>query len=108
MTVKVVQGLIGNLKPTQPADINTATQAAIRAAQSPASVTNALQQHSTEAVSVSVKGLKSASGVDRIRDSKEAKETADKVADKIRENPESAEAHNGLSSAAGRAHLSAS
>lgn len=105
MAVKIVQGLIGDQQAATKAKLNTQTTVSSSASQT-ALVSSTVAQHAnTEAVNVSVRTLRSSSAADRIKDPKEAKDVAERVADSIRDEPESIGAHEGLSSASGHSHL---
>jgi len=60
---------------------------------------------STEAAVTSLRSLRGALGTEKIKDSKEAKEVAERVADKIREENNPPEPHSGLEEVSAREHL---
>jgi hypothetical protein len=104
MSVKVVQGLIGEVKAPSAQVSANQQNTLVSSHQAVAAVTNAATQAyiSSEAVSVSVRS-KSSGTTGKIKDYKEAKEVTDSVADRIKTDGEAKDAHSGLSPSSGAA-----
>lgn len=107
MSVKVVQGLIGAPKAAPAPQVKADPQNIQNSAQAGSAVATAVASNilSSDAVSVTVRSQRSGSS-EKIKDFKEAKEVADRTADEIRKGDKAEEAHDGLSSFSGAAHLS--
>ena len=111
MTVKVVQGLIGQTRPpTQPSivtqeqvaqQLGSASAAASQAGQAAAAV----RQVGNDAVLVSTRAVTKSSSP-ALRDSEKAQRVADEVAEDIRKDPATgAKAHDSLSSSRASQYL---
>ena len=104
MSVKVVQGLIGEVKtpvskaPSANPQQNLVTQqAAVSLAAR--SITQTIATN--EAVSVSLRSSSSPGKAEKIKDFKEAKEVSENVAERIKSDDSAKDAHSGLSSTSG-------
>jgi hypothetical protein len=109
MTIRVVRGSAGdgNSDPVSRQKINN---------QNPSNSTQigglaasvAQNINSNDAVSVSVKtsvARATNSTPEKIKDSKQAKEVAEKIADDVKSEPSALEAHDGLNASSARAHF---
>ena len=107
MSVKVVQGLIGETKPDfgKPAKDVQATNSPVVSSQAAISSAARSVAASSEAVSVSVRSSRPSGKSERLRDADEAKDVAEKVADKIKGDKNSVDAHGSLSAANSAPHL---
>ena len=98
MSVKVVQGLIGEVK-TPVAQVSSANQHSnLVSAQQLSVASNAVTQAyiSSEAVSVNIRA-KSSGSAEKIKDYKEAKEVTESVSERIKADDTAKDAHSGLS-----------
>lgn len=114
MAVKVVQGLIGSPKteiksnPLTQVDNQSLTEQSLRQANSAATANTAVSASrslNNDAVITTLRSSRQTSSGEKIRDPKVAREVADDVAQRIRDNPESVDAHGGLKGASAREHL---
>lgn len=101
MSVKVVQGLIGDAR-AKPFSNSNQQNIATSNAQTGVVLQNLA---SSEAVNVAVRSQRTNTNGEKIREYKEAKEVADKTADRIRKDESSPDAHSGLNSANSTAAL---
>lgn len=112
MTVKVVQGLIGQTRPPTQPSIVTPEQvsqqvgnAAATASQAAQAVSSAARQVSSDAVLVSTRAVTKSSSP-ALRDSEKAQKIADEVAEDIKKDPAtSVKAHDSLSSSRASQYL---
>ena len=105
MTLKVVSGLISPNRLDTNKDRSVENQASgnlNRLATSASSLTHSI---TSDAAITSVKSSSSASGTTKIREYREAKQVAEDIAQEIKGDEGSLEAHNGLSSSSARPHF---
>ena len=113
MGIKVVQGLIGG-PPVQANDSSStnhqnATQSAQAGLQAVIRASSAVSSvvATSEAVISSVRTTKAAgSGVEKLRDPEQAKNLAENIADRIRDNDDGLDAHSDLEPISAREHFS--
>ena len=106
MSIKVVRGIVGESKTTDPTNqLHQVQNQGITTSQANLIAASKATILANEAVNVNLRTQRTASTGERIKDSKEAREVADKVAEQVRTDEKAVDAHDGLSTISSKAHF---
>ena len=105
MSVRVVRGTAGETSSEPTPRNQSKNENVVNPTQLSVLSSSTTSLVNSEAVNVAVRTTRGATPSEKIKDSRQAKEVADGVADKIKDAPSALDVHDGLSSTSARAHI---